>query len=128
MFAARFAYDFSKCVGIEILHGLHVQAVKVLERYNAEFKGQLAMGQSQHAAVYEVSRTFTCETLLVTHRFTILILLLLTFPSLSQGSFLDFDWSDGEVVFANSTCFDDALMLSLSQTVRLLVTSYFPLF
>lgn len=54
MFAARFAYDFSKCIGIEILHGLHTQAVKVLERYNAEFKGQLAMGQSQHAAVYEV--------------------------------------------------------------------------
>ena len=118
MFAARFAYDFSKCVGIEILHGLHVQAVKVLERYNAEFKGQLAMGQSQHAAVYEVSRTFTCVTLLVTNKFTILILLLLlTFPFMSQGSFLDFDWSDGEVVFANSTCFDDALMLSLSQTV-----------
>mmetsp|Transcript_36292 Transcript_36292/g.62622 ORF Transcript_36292/g.62622 Transcript_36292/m.62622 type:complete len:701 (-) Transcript_36292:44-2146(-) len=87
VFAARFAYDFSKCVGIEILHGLHTQAVKVLERYNAEFKGQLAMGQSQHAAVYE-------------------------------GSFLDFDWSDGEVVFANSTCFDDALMLSLSQTAE----------
>ncbi len=36
----------------------------------------------------------------------------------TQGSFLDFDWSDGEVVFANSTCFDDALMLSLSHMVR----------
>lgn len=27
-----------------------------------------------------------------------------------EGSFLDFDWSDGDVVFANSTCFDEALM------------------
>lgn len=32
-----------------------------------------------------------------------------------EGSFLDFDWSDGDVVFANSTCFSDELMLSLSE-------------
>lgn len=32
-----------------------------------------------------------------------------------EGSFLDYDWSDGDVVFANSTCFDDDLMDSLSQ-------------
>lgn len=31
------------------------------------------------------------------------------------GSFLDFDWSDGDVVFANSTCYDDALMLSMGE-------------
>lgn len=31
-----------------------------------------------------------------------------------QGSFLDYDWSDGDVVFANSTCFDDALMKDMA--------------
>jgi SAM-dependent methyltransferase len=81
--AARFAYDFSKCIGIEILTSLHEQAERVLHRYNADFKNSLALGQSQHAMVYE-------------------------------GSFLDFDWSDGELVFANSTCFDDQLMQALS--------------
>ena len=30
--------------------------------------------------------------------------------SLVQGSVTDADWSDGDVVFANSTCFDDELM------------------
>lgn len=30
-----------------------------------------------------------------------------------QGSFLEFDWSDGDVVFANSTCFDDELMQNM---------------
>lgn len=30
------------------------------------------------------------------------------------GSFLDFDWSDGDVVFANSTCFDEALMSDMA--------------
>lgn len=34
-----------------------------------------------------------------------------------QGSFLDYDWSDGDLVFANSTCFDDFLMGSLSDMV-----------
>jgi len=33
LFAARFVYDFSKCVGIEILNGLHNQAEVVLNRY-----------------------------------------------------------------------------------------------
>ena len=32
-----------------------------------------------------------------------------------EGSFLDFDWSDGDVVFANSTCFDDELMMDMSK-------------
>jgi hypothetical protein len=32
VFAARFAYDFSKCVGIEILSSLHAQAEGVLDR------------------------------------------------------------------------------------------------
>jgi SAM-dependent methyltransferase len=31
-----------------------------------------------------------------------------------QGSILDYDWSDGDVCFANSTCFDDRLMQDLS--------------
>jgi hypothetical protein len=29
-------------------------------------------------------------------------------------SFLDYDWSDGDVVFANSTCFTEQLMVSLA--------------
>ncbi len=32
-----------------------------------------------------------------------------------KGSFLDYDWSDGDVIFANSTCFDDQLMESMSE-------------
>jgi hypothetical protein len=27
---------------------------------------------------------------------------------------LDFDWSDGDVIFANSTCFDDALIAAMT--------------
>lgn len=30
------------------------------------------------------------------------------------GSFLDTDWSDGDVIFANSTCFEDDLMRKMT--------------
>ena len=31
--AARFAFDFSKCIGVEVLSSLHRQAMSVLQRY-----------------------------------------------------------------------------------------------
>ncbi|CAN0484612.1 unnamed protein product, partial [Hapterophycus canaliculatus] len=35
-----------------------------------------------------------------------------------SGSFLDYDWSDGDCVFANSTCFPEELMDALARQVR----------
>jgi SAM-dependent methyltransferase len=35
--------------------------------------------------------------------------------SVYEGSFCDFDWSDGDLVFANSTCFSDELMGEVSR-------------
>ena len=84
VFAARLTQDFSKCIGIEILHSLHKQAEKILTRYQSDFESYLALGQDQRAGVFE-------------------------------GSFTDYDWSDGDVVFANSTCFDDNLMATLGK-------------
>jgi SAM-dependent methyltransferase len=37
-----------------------------------------------------------------------------------RADFLEFDWSDGDLVFANSTCFDEQLMTSLGHKGRLL--------
>ena len=37
-----------------------------------------------------------------------------------HSSLSELDWSDGDVVFANSTCFDDALMQILSDKAELL--------
>ena len=84
VFAARFTGDYTRCIGIEILQGLHSQAFKITERYNENFRNLLDASQRQHAAVY-------------------------------MGSFLEFDWTDGDVVFANSTCFDDSLMAQMSR-------------
>eukprot|EP00981_Chlorochromonas_danica_P012991 scaffold5636_cov159-Ochromonas_danica.AAC.12 len=84
LFVARLTQDFSKCIGIEILHSLHCQAERIVRRYQEQVAPLLSLGTSSYAHAYE-------------------------------GSFLDFDWSDGDLVFANSTCFGDDLMGSLSR-------------
>ena len=87
VFAARMTQDFSRCIGIEILSGLHDQAFHITQRYNQSFRHLLDGGQRQHAAVY-------------------------------KGSLLEYNWSDGDVVFANSTCFDDNLMNDMSKMAQ----------
>lgn len=89
VFAARMTQDFSRCIGIEILSGLHDQAFHITQRYNQSFRQLLDGGQRQHAAVY-------------------------------KGSLLEYNWSDGDVVFANSTCFDDNLMNDMSKMAQAL--------
>jgi SAM-dependent methyltransferase len=84
IFIARLTQDFGRCLGIEILEGLHNQAVKIVDRYNSKYRSYLCTGLDLHASVH-------------------------------QGSFLEYDWSDGDVVFANSTCFDDTLMEDMSK-------------
>lgn len=89
IFIARFLYDFDRCKGIEILENLHDAAVNVVDRYNAEFRHVLSAGNSQDVAVFHGSL---------------------------DPEDADFnDWSDGDVVFANSTCFEDRLMEKLSK-------------
>ena len=34
--------------------------------------------------------------------------------SVYEGSFLEYDWSDGDLVFANSTCFTESMMKNIS--------------
>ena len=42
---------------------------------------------------------------------------------LKCGSFLSTDWSDGDVVFANSTCFEDDLVANLAEQAERLKPS-----
>jgi Histone methylation protein DOT1 len=55
VFLARLTQDFSKCIGIEVLHSLHNQARKIVDRYNKDYRDRLCVGQNQHASVYAVS-------------------------------------------------------------------------
>jgi SAM-dependent methyltransferase len=80
VFCAALLHDFKKCVGIEILESLHKASGEVLERFNKEMRPKLS--ESQKAM--EIS--------------------------MKRASFLDLDWSDADLVFANSTCFDEDLV------------------
>lgn len=84
LLAAASLFPFGKLVGIEILEGLHTAALEVSEHYDRVVR--------------------PCFDTLTDARASMQM-------ELVCGSFLDYDWpNEADVVFANSTCFDDALM------------------
>mmetsp|Transcript_22134 Transcript_22134/g.43586 ORF Transcript_22134/g.43586 Transcript_22134/m.43586 type:complete len:335 (+) Transcript_22134:86-1090(+) len=85
VFVARFLHDFGKCGGIEVLQGLHGAALEVKRRYES----------GPYADNLTVGNDDDID--------------------LREGSILEEDWSDGDVVFANSTCFDDNLMEAMAR-------------
>jgi hypothetical protein len=44
VFVARLTQDFSKCIGIEILHSLHLQAETIVTRFEENFTNVLTLG------------------------------------------------------------------------------------
>jgi len=86
--AAAILYNFDICCGIEILEGLYTLSLEITSEYNSRGKAKL-------------NREITTDV------------------SMVKGDILDLsvkDWSDGDVIFANSTCFDDTLMAALANT------------
>lgn len=84
VYTARFFFDFSECIGVELLSSLYRESLKTANKFDSLYR------QRQH---------FTTSKLY----------------SFFEESILNFDWSDGDVVFANSTCFDDILMKHISR-------------
>ena len=78
---ARLLCDFDQCIGIELLNSLHKKAEKVIRDFDS----------SKYRKILSYS-----------------------LPSrdirVFEGSILDEDWSDGDLIFANSTCFSPDLM------------------
>jgi len=88
--AAFLLNNFSKLVGIELLSDLASAADTLLERYNTEVHPQLP--QDSAAAKQSTDAM-----------------------SLIEGDFLELDWSDADVVYANATRFDQPLMEAISK-------------
>ena len=78
---ARLLCDFDQCVGIELLHSLHMKAEKVVRDFDSP----------KYRNILSVS-------------------LPLRDVQVFEGSILEEDWSDGDLIFANSTCFSPDLM------------------
>ncbi|CAN0305891.1 unnamed protein product, partial [Phaeothamnion confervicola] len=90
--AAAICHAFSKAVGIEILEGLHHASVEVVRSWDVV--GRPGTPQDRRTDIRFVHGDATD-------------------PAAA-------DWSDGDVVFANSTCFDDALMNRIAERAAML--------
>ncbi len=88
VFLAALFFDFSRSVGIEILEDLHQAARRILLRYNQEIKKSLPSEKQKQ--VIDFIKT----------------------------NFFDFDFSDGDVIFAHCTCLYDQMMEALSQKLE----------
>jgi hypothetical protein len=92
VFAGALIHGFSKLVGIEIVRELYDASIQQLDLYNSEIlpllqKNAAASGRQLKRQQIE----FHCS------------------------DFRTMDWSDADVVWANSTCFDQDLMQDLSR-------------
>jgi len=87
-FAAALLHDFDKAYGVEILEGLHKISVSLLERWNKAIRPQLS------EAKQKTDIKFIC------------------------GDAIAYDFSDADLCFANSTCFDSKLMQQLAQAAQ----------
>ncbi|GMI09361.1 hypothetical protein TrLO_g6810 [Triparma laevis f. longispina] len=82
---ARMTQDFKTCVGIELMENLAALADNIKEKYVA--------GNYSEKLYETVGKDVEFH----------------------QADFLKFDWSDGDLVFANSTCFTDELMAAIAE-------------
>ncbi|EQC27258.1 hypothetical protein SDRG_14880 [Saprolegnia diclina VS20] len=95
VFLARLNFDFAKCVGIELLQGLHEAAAEICRNYTEFVQPTISTTSPQLAVAF------------------------------FHSSFLDLDWSHADVCFANSTCFDALLLQRMSaQAERLRPGAY----
>jgi hypothetical protein len=147
--AAAFLHDFSALTGVELLHGLHLEAVRITELFIAAANvdadavaGTDAAATTLEAAATAAADAETAQAVAVVaaagrgvlsgasrRRFHLCEHTVgaasagrdgsvsgATVPlEVVYGSFFDFDWSDADVVFAHSTCFDDAMMEKLGR-------------
>lgn len=85
VFLAHLLFDFSKTNGIEFVDALYKSSAEVLKRYQNEIYPTLGDKKPKSKI------------------------------SLIFGSFLDVDVNDADVIFMNSTCFQDDLVLALDE-------------
>jgi len=103
VFAALLLHDFEKLRGVEILEGLYKASVERVNVWKQKVLPALTSEAKQKGR---------------------------TQPNQDVGfvnmDFRLFDWSDADVVFANSTCFDESLMTDMSALSELMKEgSYF---
>ena len=92
----RLLHEFSTVVGIELLEGLHKLSLQVLDRWH-EVKDEAEVSDATKQTVV----------------------------NMVNADFLEYDWNNADVVFANSTCYDERLMKQLAEQCEKLKAGVF---
>ena len=92
----RLLHEFSTVVGIELLEGLHKLSLEVLDRWH-EVKADAEVSDATKQTVV----------------------------NMVNADFLEYDWGNADVVFANSTCYDERLMKQLAEQCEKLKAGVF---
>lgn len=103
--AGHLLFDFKKSIGIEILPALYLTSKKIKEFYNKKIRKTIKK-------IWNEELTGEIDFLL--------------------GDFLNIPFFDGDIIFANSTCFDEELrnklenlFLKLKKGTRILMLTHF---
>ena len=114
--AARLAFDFDRCIGLEILPSLHKMARKIQERFQERLSQPQPQPQQQPNLPQISSETSKEEEesppLKLTHT-------QLEFYCEDMLTF-DFQWSETSVVFLHSTCFGLDLLFKIFEKAKAL--------
>mmetsp|Transcript_17181 Transcript_17181/g.22338 ORF Transcript_17181/g.22338 Transcript_17181/m.22338 type:complete len:421 (+) Transcript_17181:115-1377(+) len=97
--AAATIFPFGYCRGLEYLGELVVASIEAKERFDEVARPKLEHLFQNQGGGNPAQLEFVCA---------------------DMTDLRAFDWSDGDIVFANSTCFDDALMSALAKAASAL--------
>jgi len=102
IFAACVLHEWKKAQGIELLSGLYTVSNEVLNYYNQHMRYENSTANTKPK---EKKKQDDQELPFYYDAVEI---------SFVNADLRKYDWSDGDVIFANSTCFDEKLMEDLS--------------
>lgn len=90
VFLAHWLFDFSRTTGIELLDSLYQASAEALERYEKTMKSQIA-DEANRSKIEFI-----------------------------HGDILEADFKDADIIFINSTCFQDDLMEALEPKLEVI--------
>lgn len=110
--AAAILHKFDICYGIELLEGLYSVSLDMLNTFNTKGKARLATRSQDTRKFDKIFIMLRVLCFRINSRNTSLDVQMI------QGDFLKMrtkDWRDADILFLNSTCYDESMMTKIAQ-------------
>jgi SAM-dependent methyltransferase len=122
VFGAYLLHEFESITGVEILRGLARSSQTVANRFEKEVRPLIEQANEARIKLHDQLTAHTPHVASSSAASSLPLAVAAPHPSITllHADFRDVDWSDADVVYVNSTCFDADLMDDLaSYAVRL---------